>query len=170
MDSDLVALKQRIGRVERLVGTSACVNKNMLKELRAAHKHMQKVVPDEMAAAYKAVALLSSVATLPPSRAGCAHKLKRVQGALQRAEAHVEPFVALQGVLEGGVDVGALDRDALGLVERGVGDVSCRLMEEEQKVDALLVEFNDVTERLNSAILSMAQALQGGGNKTEEAK
>lgn len=157
-----MALKQRICRLERLIGNCSSTNTKLLKGMQAAQKDVHKLVPDEMAAAYKAVALLCSVATLPASRAGRADKLKRVDSALGRAEPYVEQLFALQNVLDRGIELKDLDRDALGRVEVGVCDIASKMTEEEQKVDALLVQFNEVTERLNSAILSMAQALRNG--------
>ncbi|KAI0559100.1 hypothetical protein FGB62_168g02 [Gracilaria domingensis] len=167
METDLTALELRLHRLETVVGESSC-QRNLLKELKAVQKALRETVPDEMAAAYKTVALLSSVGTLPATRAARVEKLSLLETTLDQAETYVTEFDALQHVLDKPLDLGQLDRGALATLESSVCDVSNDIAEEERNVDALLMEFNSVTEKLNDAMLHMAHHLQSRTSPEKE--
>ncbi|CAN8070799.1 unnamed protein product [Agarophyton chilense] len=167
METDLAALKFRLSRLEALVGETPS-KINLMKDLTVLQKELRRSVPDEMAAAFKTVALLSSVGTLPATRAARMQQLSFLEKTLEQSEDHVIEFDGLKHVLDEPLDMEQLHPEALAALENRVYNVSSDVLEEERNVDAVLIEFNRVTERLNNAILHTAKVLQSQSSSTQK--
>lgn len=166
METELQVLVERITVLEELLGPpptspSPCLH----RRIRAAHRDLCKIVPDEMAAAYRAVQLLSHVT---PSLRSLRYA-RRARAA--RAEEVVDRVATALAEMEVLSDEGQVDGSSL-RIDRRLGDelqdlqsriseqISPAVQEEEQAMDDLLMKFNEATNHLNDRILSLADAVR----------
>lgn len=184
MDVEVMMLKRRIKRLETLVGQQRAHDGGKLQlQLRAMSDGLRAHVPDEMAAAQRALALLSV------TKGGAPH------GDVRRACDVVDAVTPLLCAVRagdfghdggGGVPhcaprVPAETEQMRGMVAARVGALGDMVREEEGRVDELLQAFDGATARLNGVLLALAHHIRelsasastpsppgGGGAEGEE--
>lgn len=183
MEVDLVMLNRRIARLEALVGTPPPGTTNLQRDLQSLSTPLRKQIPDEMVAAFHALALLSRLAT-PSAQSGAPY----VRDACATAEALLADLSLLQPYLPDALPVddvhvaagtaapasvitkanvgsasvlppvfGARERKLHSALARRVHALALSVDAEEVSTDSVLAEFDSATARLNAAILALAQ-------------
>lgn len=174
METDLQVLSNRIARLESLLGPppptqSPCIHERAKK----AQQNLRTHVPDEMAAAHRAVTMLShSTPSLRGLQYARQTKAARAEYAVNRVAAALQDMEAVQDGLQMDADTLCVDselQDALCNVQTRLADVEAPAMEvEEQNLDRLLMEFSDATARLNTRIVDLARTIRGPDNGDEK--
>jgi len=162
MERDLQHLSERIGQLEAQIGQKPpeATSDDLHTCLRKTQVALREQVPDEMAAASRAVTMLSHAAPRVPAAAR-ARRQQALEGG-RVVDAAVDALCEMELLVGAGLHAGGLvvsDDVAAGL--RAVaGRVEGAVMEEMEKedlaLDELLVDFNECTARLNHRILSLA--------------
>lgn len=166
MQTDLQVLGDRISRLETLLGTEGSEQSQCI-HVRAndALQKLRTQVPDEMAAARRAVAML---AYATPGLRGLAAtrraRVARAEAVVNRAAIGLNDIDALlegmefpgnnlQKIRENATELSRLERVIVCDAQPAVEDV-------ERRLDELLVDFNDATARINNQILALAGTLK----------
>lgn len=135
----------------------------MHARVHAAQKQLQRHVPDEMAAAHRAVRLISPHVVRSTRNRDDAGRANEI---VQRGVQTLQELQVLQPVLDGGAPQAGSAKEMREL-QRRVRGMREGIEKEEEKLDRLLVRFNEVTVRFNEAVVRMAAVLRrqmrGGG-------
>lgn len=167
MQSDMQVLRERIARIESVVGSglpqqSSCLHVQMQHALNSIRKH----IPDEIVAARHALDMISYAA--PGLRGLSAARQARVEHAEAVVDRVVKALVEMD-TLERSMTIPGNDlpinRGHLQKLDILQQKVMCeaepQIESEEQRLDRVLVDFNDATLRLNHRILAMANKIKG---------
>lgn len=184
MDSDLTSLHRRIRRLETLLldapATPAAPSHTLASQLGDAHTALSTLVPNEMAAAHRALTLLSCTASLrPATRDAHLSTLSDLVSASER------PVAQLQALLPPALPVGsALANDdpnsspapgpechmppvvppharvELRALRARAGRVATLVDREDADVDTALTAFDAATARLNATLHTLACQLR----------
>lgn len=166
MQTDLQVLHDRVSRLETVLGSrpapqSSCIH----ARTQDALKKLREQVPDEMAAAHRAVTMLS-YATPGLRGLGVTRRARtaRAESAVDRAATSLAEMEALLQGLElpsSNLPVGCERMEELSRLERiVVCETKPAVEDDEEKLDRLLVDFNDATARLNNQILALADTVR----------
>lgn len=166
MQTDLQVLQDRVSRLESVLGPTPSTPAPCIHaRTQDALKKLREQIPDEMAAARRAVGMLS-YATPGLRGLGVARRARaaRAEGVVDRAAAGLSEMEALLQGMEfpgSGLPVDQACIEELSQLERTIACEALPAVEdEEQTLDRLLIDFNDTTARLNNQILALAGALR----------
>lgn len=158
MDTDLQVLHERVSRLETILGPLP-VSKCIHSSIAPMRDRLREIVSDEVVAAASAVRMLSH--TTPNLRGLSQVRRARVthaQNVVDRAVLMLQKLEDLvQGTRSGEFCITVQDGAKLHEINRRVQMLEKQVGEEEQKVDALLAEFESVTTRFNKCIVNLAE-------------
>lgn len=170
MTSDVEVLRERICRLESIIGSGASTQSSCIHiQVKGALAALRTQVPDEIVSARHAVEALSSAASglrgLAATR--CA-RIEHAEALVDRvAEALAEMDDLESAVTLPGRDLPIKSKQIqmLDVLHHTVAcDIAPTVETEEQQLDRVLVDFNDATARLNSQIIALATKIKGIGN------
>lgn len=161
MESDLINLQRRINRLEILIGATK-TKENCITALRTAQSGLRSKVPDEMAAAHRAITLLSIL-----QRGGAQTSHRKTDNAHDLIEHVLPQLTTLQTLCDNARDAHHLPpgisrdmRDCMRCLHARLQKLDADLYARELAIDDLLTGFDAATARLNSAILALARRVR----------